>query len=339
MAVAETAFETVACPLCGCADATIALASRDLLYRQPGEFNVVCCSACGHAYLNPRPTPDAIGRYYPADYAPFRLEQAGGDASSSRGRVSRWLRAIPGLHALVLWLIESRAQYVPSPMAAGSRALELGCADGAFLKQLEQLGWKAQGIEPSPAAASVARSRGLEVQVGTLESASLASGQFDAVFAWMVLEHLHEPRETLAEIHRVLKPGGWLAFCVPNFGCWERHVFGRYWYALQLPTHLQHFTPRPLRKLLDDSGFEVVEMIHQRNLSNVVGSFGLMLRTWFPGSRLGERLIRFTDNPNALGLLLLSPFARLMALLRQGGRLTVAARRREAPLARSGEDA
>ena len=114
--------------------------------------------------------------------------------------------------------------------------------------------------------------------------------------------------------------------CVPNFGCWERRAFGRFWYALQLPTHLQHYTQKSLRQLLDTAGFESVELIHQRNVNNLVGTLGLWLRTKCPRWSLGARLIRWTDNPTSLGLCVLAPLARGLAALGQAGRLTVVAR-------------
>ena len=86
-------------------------------------------------------------------------------------------------------------------------------------------------------------------------------------------------------------------------------------------------SPSSLRRLLQLSGFELVELIHQRNVNNLVGSIGLWLRTTFPRWSLGERLIRWTDNPTAFALCLLAPLARVLAIVRQSGRLTVVARR------------
>jgi SAM-dependent methyltransferase len=318
-------LETTACPLCGQNQPKHCRSGRDLLYGQPGEFHLVRCGGCGHVYLNPRPTRDAIGAYYPPDYAPFRLGRA---TTSTGGRGRGRLRRIRGLRRFVAWFVDSQAEFIPPIDASRDRALEIGCADGRFLDKLRAAGWQSRGVEPSPAAAEAARSRGFDVHTGTLESADFGDGEFDAVFAWMVVEHLHDPVATLAEVRRVLKPSGWLCLCVPNFGCWEPRVFGRYWYALQLPTHLQHFTPRTLRRLLEGAGFEVTRIVHQRNLNNVVGSAGLWLRERFPRRRLGERLIRFTDDPSTLGVLLLAIPAKVLAWLGQGGRLTVVARRR-----------
>ena len=213
--------------------------------------------------------------------------------------------------------------------------MELGCSHGAFLQQLRDRGGECVGIEPAAEVASRAVERGFDVRVGSLESVvatdpqTFAPSSFDAVFAWMVIEHLHDPVATLRLARELLKPGGTLSISVPNFGCWERRLFGHYWYALQLPTHLQHFTTASLGRLLAANGFELVELIHQRNVNNLVGSVGLWLRTKFPRWSLGNRLIRWTDNPSAIGLCLLAPLARLLAIVRQSGRLTIVARKSE----------
>ena len=142
----------------------------------------------------------------------------------------------------------------------------------------------------------------------------------------MVLEHLHDPRGTLTEIRRILKPDGWLMFSVPNFGSWERRFFGRYWYALDLPRHLQHFTPHTLRRTLDAAGFDVIKIIHQRTANNITGSIGYWWRERFPDSRLAAALIQHCDEPRTGLVLVLALPAKFLAWIRQGGRLTVVAR-------------
>ena len=344
--------ETTACPLCGDARSRAVMVATDLLYGCPGEFTLVRCQTCRHVFLNPRPTLADIGQFYPADYGPFRggtianckLQIANCGAtdrhekrSAADPRSWRWLRRV------VLWWIDSRAAPIPKFQISNfksqitSRALELGCSHGAFLQQLREHQWECLGIEPAAEVARIAAERGFDVRVGSLESVvatdpqTFAPGSFDAIFAWMVIEHLHDPVATLRLARELLKPGGTLSFSVPNFGCWERRAFGRFWYALQLPTHLQHFTASSLGRLLQTSGFELIELIHQRNVNNLVGSIGLWLRTKFPRWTLGERLIRWTDNPSAIGLCLLAPLARLLSLTRQAGRLTVVARRTDPP--------
>jgi SAM-dependent methyltransferase len=77
-----------------------------------------------------------------------------------------------------------------------------------------------------------------------------ASGVFDAVFIFDVLEHVEEEDRALAEIHRVLRPGGSLLVTVPAF---------MFLYGLQdeVSEHKRRYRLKPLTGLLSRSGFEV----------------------------------------------------------------------------------
>lgn len=313
-------MESTACPLCGADRPVSILTGRDLLHGCPGEFKLVRCGDCEHVYLNPRPTIAGIGRYYPSDYGPYQA--ADGSAASTATEEPK----IGLLRKLVRWFVDARGDFIPPVTGEPRQALEIGCAHGGFLDRLRKEGWQVQGVEFSAEAAQRAAARGLEVHVGTLESAELPGEQFDAVFLWMVLEHLHDPAATLREIRRVLKPDGWLVFSVPNFGSWERWFFGRYWYALDLPRHLQHFTTRSLRRPLNESGFQTARVIHQRTANNLVGSCGYWWRERFPASNLAPKLIRFCDEPRAWGVILLALPAKMLAWMRQAGQISVVAR-------------
>jgi SAM-dependent methyltransferase len=280
-------------------------------------------------YVNPRPTRAGIGRFYPPEYGPHARPAVSAPSGRPEKRsLRKRLRNIGWVRLCFDRLVESRGHIIPVPAATSvPRGLEIGCAGGAFLETLRARGWRVTGVEPSAAAARQAQQKGFDIHVGTFESAALPDAQFDAVFAWMVVEHVHDPPGTLKRILQLLKPGGTFLFSVPNFGCWEAAVAGRYWWALDLPRHLQHFTPRTLRQMLRDAGFEGVEIIHQRNVFNLVGTVGLWLMARFPGKSWGRRLIRYIDNPGAGGILALAPLAWFFAAIRQGGRLTVIARK------------
>lgn len=328
-------MEEVACPLCGARDFDPVLKAADIHYGTPGEFQTVRCRTCRHVYVNPRPTLRAIGACYPADYGPHQTAPPPASAATNPARKARvpWYltptaRRFPGLRRFYYWMADAKTDYVPEVETTTPRGLEVGCATGKFLTVLKARGWNAQGVELAENPAKLAIEQGHTVHIGTLETAAFSDEMFDAVFAWMVIEHLHEPRMTLQEIHRILKPGGWLSFSVPNFACWERKLFGKYWDALQLPIHLQHFTPRTVRQMLEATDFELVEIIHQRNLLNVVASIGNWLRFASPRGRIGPRLRAFTHNPTMWPQLALAPLAKFLALIRQGGRLTVVARKK-----------
>ena len=312
-------------------------------YGVPGEFQIVRCLDCHHLYTNPRPTADTVLNCYPSDYGPHSVEAiqptpaipvsiAAASTGSNSTATEPWYlspaaRRIPGLRSLYYWLTNDFSNYIPKGLRPGSRILELGCATGTFLLKLRDLGYDVHGVEPVASAASEAKKRGLEVHAGTLESADLPHESFDVVFAWMVMEHLLNPRETLLELRQRLRPDGFLVFSVPNAGCWEPKFFGKKWFAYELPRHLHHYTPRRLTSLLQECGYERIKIIHQRNLLTVVRSFGIVVASWIPKSRLAQRLIDWTDHPTLWGQLALAPFAIALSGLRQGGRLTVVARK------------
>jgi SAM-dependent methyltransferase len=215
----------------------------------------------------------------------------------------------------------------------------LGCSDGRFLDQLRRAGWDAVGVEPAEAPARRAQQQGLVVQVGVLEPGMFPEGSFDACFAWMVIEHLHDPRATLDEVRRLLAEEGWLAFSVPNYGCWEPRAFGRYWFPLDPPRHLHHFHPRTLRRLLADSGFILDRITHQRNVLNLAASLALWLRVKHPRSKLGPALMEFANHPRMWPQIALAPLAKVFAWARQAGRLTIIARPRKGVSLRQAGDA
>jgi SAM-dependent methyltransferase len=332
---AEVEWEQAACVLCGEEDCKTVLEARDLLYGCSGCFKLVRCLNCGHYYLAPRPTRASMSKFYPDEYGPHKDHQpVNGTAVANDGDISRqptpWylskiVRRIPGLRSLYYWASETHAEIIPKASSGRPLALELGCGNGRFLELLNERGWEANGIEAAEIPVRRCIDRGLNVRVEDIEAMPPESRVYDAVFAWMVIEHLHDPALALRRIRSSLKPQGLLLFSVPNFGSWEAKVFGRYWYSLQLPTHLNHFSPKTLRRLLTQNGFQVIRVHHQQNVLNLVGSIGIWLRDRFPKLRLGPRLIHFTDNPTMWGRLSLSPFAKLLSLFRQGGRLTVIA--------------
>ena len=115
------------------------------------------------------------------------------------------------------------------------------------------------GVDMS--ATTVELARGLHPQatadfhVGALPNLPLSSASIDAAICLEVLEHVDDDRAALRELHRVLRPRGFLIVAVPQ-------TF--YWAAYQeLIGHYRHYTAGSLRGLLRQEGFEVVESLPQ----------------------------------------------------------------------------
>jgi SAM-dependent methyltransferase len=301
----------------GCeADGSPVLTGFDRHHGVGGRFGILECPDCGLRWTSPRPTAETIGAYYPDDYTPYLRTAPPADA----GPVT------PGLKGAIQRLADPRSEWIP-PLAPG-RAIEVGCSSGTFLRSLRQRGWEVAGIEPSATAAELARRDGIPVHVGPLESAPDPgpAGSFDLIVAWMVFEHLHDPRGALGRFRDWVGPGGWLALSVPDAGAVEARVFGDAWLALDVPRHLTHFTPSTLAAMLDAEGWILRRRLHQRTLSNAVASLGYALEDR-GARRAGGRLLGAVDR-GGRWVYAAAPAAALAAAAGQTGRITVWAQAR-----------
>lgn len=340
-------LENTSCPLCGSDQSRVVVQVPDYACGIPGQYKVEKCSACQHLFLNPRPTADTLHRCYPDGYGPHQAPpppaaapQALSDSANGAKLPEPWylkylpLRRIPGLKALYYWLTDDHSQPLPAFPELdlqGKRpaALELGCSTGGYLSALRQSGWDVVGVEPSTEASEKARQAGFQVHTGILEDAPLEPDSFHCVAGWMVVEHVIDPFATLKHMFHLLKPGGQLLISIPNVGCWEPAFFGKSWYLWEVPRHLNHFDPQRIREVLQNAGFVRVRVVHQKNILNVIGSVGILLRRFAWTRNLGARIFAYPDSPRMAIQLALSPFAVLLSLMRQGGRLTVLAERPE----------
>jgi SAM-dependent methyltransferase len=133
--------------------------------------------------------------------------------------------------------------------------LDVGCGNGDFLASLRERGWEVFGTDFSNAACEFARAKGISVHQGPLASAGFSDKLFDVVTLWHVLEHLPDPTAELIEIRRILRDDGLLIIQVPNSKSITLKLTGIHWLPLDLPRHLQHFTPLTLNQLLKQTGF------------------------------------------------------------------------------------
>jgi 2-polyprenyl-3-methyl-5-hydroxy-6-metoxy-1,4-benzoquinol methylase len=100
----------------------------------------------------------------------------------------------------------------------------------------------------------------VDLRVGLLETADLEEGAYDVVCAWHVLEHLPEPRTSLARVFSLLAPGGVLCVEVPNVASVASRRAGESWSRLYPEHHVTQFSPESLGVLLEQAGLEVLEL-------------------------------------------------------------------------------
>jgi trans-aconitate methyltransferase len=90
----------------------------------------------------------------------------------------------------------------------GERILDLGCGDGQLTQRIAATGAGVVGVDASREMVAAARSRGVTADEATAESLPYNSGTFDAVFSNAALHWVRDQDAMLAEVRRVLKPGG-----------------------------------------------------------------------------------------------------------------------------------
>jgi SAM-dependent methyltransferase len=102
------------------------------------------------------------------------------------------------------------------------RLLDVGCGNGGRLFQyLDPIPKRFCGVEGHPGLAAEARARGIEVASFDLNGRwPYGDGEFDAVHASQVIEHVHNTRMFVSEALRVLAPGGWAFMTSENLTSW-----------------------------------------------------------------------------------------------------------------------
>src|SRR3712207_1210481 len=118
-------------------------------------------------------------------------------------------------------VIGKLGKVLPADVWPAGDALEVGAGTGYFSLNLALAGRvkRATCTDISPGMIDVlegnARRLGLDVEAVACDAEALpfADGSFDLVIGHAVLHHLPDLGHAFAEFHRVLRPGGWLAFC------------------------------------------------------------------------------------------------------------------------------
>ena len=292
------------CPVCGTLSPHhCSLWSRDYLYGIPGTFEIAVCEECGSGWTLPPVSAAGLGSFYPASYQLHLLEHG------LLGRIQSIGQRLILKRALVRPPLQRLSDLPPGDL------LDVGCGRADVGAELVRRGWRVSGIDPSAQACEIARTRGVQAHVGTLETVQLQEASFDAVVMGFSLEHVPDPLADLERIHHVLRPGGLLLVTVPNFASWQRHRFGPAWFQLDLPRHRTHFVPKALQLVLARAGFDVLSL----HAANDFGSHSLMVSLQY---RFAGRMVLKSGPAIWSGYIiggLASPFARVLDRVGDGG--------------------
>ena len=138
------------------------------------------------------------------------------------------------------------------------RVLDVGCADGIFLKYLrDRHGIDGEGVDVSKKMVAMGEADGLKCSTAPLSG---LAGPYDVITLWDVIEHLRAPLESLKEIKRLLAGDGALIIQTPCRGVLSE-AYGSAWIQYQPPYHLHIFDFDSLTHLLKRAGFRTVAWV------------------------------------------------------------------------------
>lgn len=235
---APKSSELKSCPFCGSNDVAAWWSAPDRFHLREQVYRLRRCSSCSLVWQYDPPLPEAMTAHYGRNY--HKTISKNGDAS-----LERWKQR----QARVL------------PHRSSGALLDLGCSSGAFLEVFKGGPWDLYGIEIDPIQAETARAKGANVFTGDALDAPFAPESFDVITCFHVLEHHYQPRELMQKVWEWLKPGGVFFLVLPNIDSWEACLFRSYWFGLEMPRHLFHFSPKSLQQVSSSIGFDVARLM------------------------------------------------------------------------------
>jgi len=282
---------------------------RDYEYGLPHVIPLVRCADCRLIRHDPLPELEILPSFYPDDYLVY-------NQSFKQGSTSLFVLLKRVLH-------ETRARRVVSLIGRRGRVLDVGCANGAFLRSLKPLGdYELHGIDIKNTGVDFA-ALGVEFHQGCLETIDYSEDSFDAVILDNLIEHVPAPCLFMDKVRAVLKPGGYVFGTTPNHDSLDRLAFGPYWGGYHMPRHIHIFNANNLRLLLENAGFIDIVMPATPNAGDWAVSLQNVLRRKGGKSRRYRRGWYFP-----LVGLALSPLAYLTSFFKANGVMDFICRKR-----------
>lgn len=153
--------------------------------------------------------------------------------------------------------IQQKLKLVLKQQKSKGILLDIGCGTGDFLAAAKATGWQIKGYEPNEKARNIAHKKGVELTHSTQD---LIENSVDVITMWHVLEHVPDVKQQIAELKRLIKPGGTIIIAVPNYKSYDAKHYQNFWAAYDVPRHLWHFSKKSIQSLFAEQNLELVQV-------------------------------------------------------------------------------
>ena len=195
------------------------------------KHHLTKCGSCDFVFCKPIPTQDELNAVY---------EGYGRNDYLSELTIKAYERVLDSLE----------------PYRKTNRLIDVGCGIGYFLEVAKRRGWEVYGTEFTEEAVKICEEKGAKMELGVLDPSNYQPESFDVVCSFEVIEHINNPREELSNFHKLLRKGGVVYCTTPNFNAVERFQLGSDWNVLGYPEHLSYYTPKTLKRVYIETGFQ-----------------------------------------------------------------------------------
>ena len=238
----KNSFVDVVCPACGEVNDDVCFRKHDIEYIE--------CKKCGMLYISPRPTVEILDEYYSnsPNYKFFNDYIFPASKEVRREKIF-----IPRVKKIL--------DYCNKYKVKKDKLIEIGAGFGIFCEEMIKTGEfnEISGIEATEDLAQTCRNNGIKIYEGLIENIDIKE-KFNVAVAFEVIEHIFSPKNFIKKIVGLLEENGLLMLNFPNWEGFDISLLREYSSSVD-PEHLNYFTKNSIKILLEENGFEVLEII------------------------------------------------------------------------------
>jgi SAM-dependent methyltransferase len=262
------------CRICGNEKENQEYQVREMMFGYRDLFKYFQCSRCRCLQISE--VPKDLGKYYPASYYSYSSRAP----LSSRAGVRGMIWKLRTQYAVFNKGILGRLLYAKFPevilrslslvsLTKESRVLDVGCGAGNLVYALRELGFEhLLGIDPFNDR-DYDYPNGVHIRKLHLDE---VQGTWDLVMFHHSFEHVPDPLDTLATVHRMLNPGGQCLIRIPTVSSYAWEHYRTDWVQLDAPRHLFLHSRESMSILAGKTGYEISRIAYDSDALQFMGS-------------------------------------------------------------------